>query len=371
MKSKIIKVKTKSKNYEVHIGINLIPKLKNILKKNKLAFSKCLIVIDNKIPKKHKKLLYKNFKSQKLYTLDFSANEKNKSYLSIDKIHSVLFKNNFNREDCIISFGGGITGDVVGYAASTFKRGIKFINIPSTLLAQVDSSIGGKTGINNKYGKNLVGSFYQPNLVISDINLLRSLPKREIICGYAEILKSSLIDKKENFIFLEKNFNKILNLKGNFIINAILNSCLLKKKIIEKDEKEKNLRKSLNLGHTFAHAYEATLGYSKKLNHGEAVIFGLINAVNFSKEKKIISDANSDLINNHIKKIEIKNKYHDLFNKRKITSILNFMKTDKKNNSDRINLILIKNFGKLNLNYQAKFGELNKFLLKELNKSYL
>ena len=116
------------------------------------------------------------------------------------------------RDSCIISFGGGITGDVVGYAASTFKRGIKFINIPSTLLAQVDSSIGGKTGINNKFGKNLIGSFYQPDLVISDINLLRTLPKREIICGYAEILKSSLIDSKKNFIFLDKNFNKILNL---------------------------------------------------------------------------------------------------------------------------------------------------------------
>jgi len=230
MKSKIIKVKTKSKNYEVHIGTNLIPMFKNILKKNKLLFSKCLIVIDNKIPKKFRTLLLKNLKNQKIYTLNFNANEKNKSNFSIDKIHNVLFKNNFYREDCIISFGGGITGDVVGYAASTFKRGIKFINIPSTLLAQVDSSIGGKTGINNKFGKNLVGSFYQPDLVISDINLLRTLPKREIICGYAEILKSSLIDSKKNFIFLDENFNKILNLKENFIINAILNSCLLKKK---------------------------------------------------------------------------------------------------------------------------------------------
>ena len=110
-----------SKNYEVHIGTNLIPKLKNILKKNKLLFSKCLIVIDNKIPKKFRTLLLKNLKNQKIYTLNFNANEKNKSYLSIDKIHNVLFKNNFYREDCIISFGGGITGDVVGYAASTYK----------------------------------------------------------------------------------------------------------------------------------------------------------------------------------------------------------------------------------------------------------
>ena len=364
-------VKTKSEKYPIIIGRNLISNLSGIFKTNYINFKKCLLVLDKNIPNKYVKQISRSLKRYEVYKFIYSANEKNKSNFSIDKIHNVLFKNNFYREDCIISFGGGITGDVVGFAASTFKRGIKFINIPSTLLAQVDSSIGGKTGINNKFGKNLVGSFYQPDLVISDISLLHTLPKREIICGYAEILKSSLIDSKKNFIFLDENFNKILNLKENFIINAILNSCLLKKKIIEKDEKEKNLRKSLNLGHTFAHAYEASLGYSKKLNHGEAVIFGLMNAVNFSKEKKIISNSNSELINNHIKKIEIKNKYKDLFNKRKITSILNFMKSDKKNKSDSINLILIRNFGKLNLNYQAKSDELKKFLFKELNKAYL
>ena len=371
MKSKIIKVKTKSKNYEVHIGPDLISNLNLILKKKKIIFSKCLIVIDNKIPKKFIKLIIKNFKGRKFYTLSFNANEKNKNYLSINKIHNTLFNKNFYRDDCVISFGGGITGDVVGYAASTFKRGIKFINIPSTLLAQVDSSIGGKTGINNKFGKNLVGSFYQPDLVISDINLLNSLPKREIICGYAEILKSSLIDSKTNFIYLDKNLNKILSLKESFIMNAILNSCLLKKRIIEKDEKETNLRKSLNLGHTFAHAYEATLGYSKKLNHGEAVIFGLMNAINFSRYVKIISLKNSELIHNHIRRIKIKNNYRSLFGKRKIPSILNFMKSDKKNKSDSINLILLSNFGKLNLNYQANTAQLNNFLIHELNKANL
>ena len=213
MKINKIKINTTTKNYSIIIGENLISKIDQILVNNRIFFDKCLIVIDNKIPKKFRILLLRNLKNQKIYTLNFSANEKNKSNLSIDKIHNILFKNNFYREDCIISFGGGITGDVVGYAASTFKRGIKFINMPSTLLAQVDSSIGGKTGINNKFGKNLVGSFYQPDLVISDINLLHTLPKREIICGYAEILKSSLIDSKKNFVFLDKNFNRILNLK--------------------------------------------------------------------------------------------------------------------------------------------------------------
>ena len=128
------------------------------------------------------------------------SNEKNKNYQSVNKITNLLFKKNFSRDDCLISLGGGITGDVSGFAASLFKRGLKFINIPTTLLAQVDSSIGGKTGVNNKYGKNLIGSFMQPDLVISDINILTSLPKREIICGYGEILKHSLIANKNFYM---------------------------------------------------------------------------------------------------------------------------------------------------------------------------
>ena len=125
-----------------------------------------------------------------------------------------MLKENFSRNDCLISIGGGITGDVGGFAASIFKRGLNFINIPTTLLSQVDSSIGGKTGFNTEYGKNLIGSFYQPNLVISDINFLKTLPEREIICGYAEILKHSLIANKTFFKFLDVNFRKILKLKS-------------------------------------------------------------------------------------------------------------------------------------------------------------
>ena len=203
-------------------------------------------------------------KSKKIFKIDLIASEKNKNYKTIEKIHKILFKNRFNREDCVISFGGGIIGDVVGFASSTFKRGIKFINIPSTLLSQVDSSIGGKTGINNNFGKNLIGSFYQPDLVISDINILNSLPKREIICGYAEVLKSSIIENFKTFNYLDKNFERILKLESPFIEKSIINSCYTKKKVVEKDEGEKNYRKVLNLGHTFAHAYESSLGFFRK-----------------------------------------------------------------------------------------------------------
>ena len=364
MKISNIKIKTKTKEYFVVVGSNIIKNITTVLSDKKITFQKCLIVIDKNIPKKFQSTLIKKLSLKKLLVYKFNANEKNKNDTNVNKIHTILFENRFNREDCVISFGGGIVGDVVGFASSTYKRGIKFINIPSTLLAQVDSSIGGKTGINNKFGKNLIGSFYQPELVISDINLLSSLPQREIICGYAEIFKSSLIDNYKSFKFLDKNINEILKLKSPFIEKSIINSCKLKKKIVEKDEKEKNLRKVLNLGHTFAHAYESTLNFSKKINHGEAVILGIKNAIKFSYNYNILSKKKFELINNHINKINIISKLEKLFKKKDINKILNFMKVDKKNNSEKINLILIKDIGKIITNFQISSERLKKYLYK-------
>ena len=315
MNTNKILIKTSNKNYSIVIGRDLIVKIDKILKANRLKFDKCLIVTDKNIPKKFKRLLYKRLKTNKLVKIEIAASEKNKNYRTIEKIHKVLFENRFNREDCVISFGGGIIGDIVGFASSTFKRGMKFVNIPTTLLAQVDSSIGGKTGVNNKFGKNLIGSFYQPDLVVSDMNILASLPEREIICGYAEILKSSIIDNFNTFLYLDKNLEKILKLKSPFIERSIIKSCNLKKRVVEKDEKEKNYRKVLNLGHTFAHSYESTLGFSKKLNHGEAVILGIKNAVEFSFKRRILSKQKFNIIINHINKIEMKPKIEGLFKK--------------------------------------------------------
>ena len=230
MKTHKIQISTKTKKYSIFIGSKLIAKINKILSSQQLSFSKILIVIDKNIPSKFKSKLIKKLKSGVKKTYIFNANERNKNQRNVDLIQNILFKNRFNRDDCLIAFGGGITGDVAGYCASNYKRGIKFINIPTTLLSQVDSSIGGKTGINNSYGKNLVGSFYQPDLVVSDIDVLKSLNSREVICGYAEILKNSLLESYKKFKYLNKNFNDIINLKQPFIGNAILNSCNLKKK---------------------------------------------------------------------------------------------------------------------------------------------
>jgi 3-dehydroquinate synthase/shikimate kinase/3-dehydroquinate synthase len=290
----------------------------------------------------------------------------NKNFSSVNKILNILLNKNFSREDCVISVGGGITGDITGFAASLFKRGLKFINIPTTLLSQVDSSVGGKTGVNTKYGKNLLGSFYQPNLVISDVQFLKTLPKRELICGYGEILKHSLIANKKFYNFLDKNSDKILKLSSPFIEKAIYESCKIKKDVVEKDEKEKGLRKILNFGHTFAHAYEASLGYSKKLNHGEAVILGMQSALSFSLKYNLIQKNDYYSILKHISKVKLPSKIRSFFKIKDSNKILSFMTKDKKNNSNKINLILLKKIGYPIINKQFKKNNLSDFLKSEL-----
>jgi len=368
MKTQQIKINTKSKKYSIFIGSKLISKLDKILISQKISFPKVMIVIDKNIPSKFKSILIKKLNSKFVKKYIFIANERNKNQRNVDLIQNILFKNRFNRDDCIVAFGGGITGDVVGYCASIYKRGIKFINIPTTLLSQVDSSIGGKTGINNSYGKNLLGSFYQPNLVISDTDLLKSLNSREIICGYAEILKSSLLDSIKKFKYLDNNLNSILKLKQPFIENAILNSCNLKKMVVQKDEDEKNLRKILNLGHTFAHAFESCLGFSSKLNHGEAVIIGITMALEFSYQRRLIKNKTYKFIKKHLERIPLKKKFTSIFSKKDVSKIISFMESDKKNTTKKINIILIKDFGKIKTNYQFDQNTLKQFLISELKK---
>ena len=342
MRTTKLKIKKKNKFYNIVIGKNLIKNLSKIIIDNSINFEKCLLVIDNKIPKNLIKQIILSLKRKKKITYFFNSSEKNKNQKKINELLEILLKNNFHRNDCLMSIGGGITGDISGFATSIFKRGIKFINIPTTLLAQVDSSVGGKTGINTKYGKNLIGTFYQPSLVVSDTNFLKSLPKREVICGYAEILKHSLIIDRKLFNYLDKNANEILKLKNPYIEKVIYKSCKIKKQIIEKDEKEKSLRKILNFGHTFAHAFEATLKYSKKLNHGEAVLLGIISASKFSLKNNLLSLKEFNLIQNHLIKFKLPVKLKNFFSIKYLKNIISFMKIDKKNNNQKINLVLLK-----------------------------
>ena len=363
-----LQVKTGNQKYPIFIGNNILNKIKMILKENFIDFNQCLVVADKNVPKK---LIHKviNFLPKKKISIHyFSSSEKKKNQESINNITSILLSKNFNRNDCVISVGGGITGDVSGFAASIFKRGLKFVNIPTTLLSQVDSSIGGKTGINNKYGKNLIGTFYQPSLVISDTVFLKSLPKREIVCGYGEILKHAIIADKKFFTFLDVHSSQILNLKSPLIEKAILKSCSIKKKVVETDEREMGIRKILNFGHTFAHAYEATLGYSKKLNHGEAVILGIKTAAKFSLLNNILDIKEFNLIENHLNRLNLPNNIQKFFSIKNLNKILSFMKKDKKNNTKKINLVLLKKIGSPIHKLQFDQKKINLFLRKELIK---
>tara|TARA_Y100000816_G_scaffold226620_1_gene171646 strand:- start:1322 stop:2425 length:1104 start_codon:yes stop_codon:yes gene_type:complete len=359
-------INTKTQKYPIYIGANLISKLSKILDNHSIKFKKCLIIVDKNVPKRFILKVKKSIKKES-YIYYFNANEKNKSQKTVNSILKTLLIKNFSRNDCLIALGGGITGDVVGFVASLYKRGLKFINIPTTLLSQVDSSVGGKTGINTEYGKNLIGSFYQPQIVIGDSDFLKSLPKREIVCGYAEILKHSLIIKKVFFKFLDKNIQKILKLRSPFIEKAIYESCKIKKSIVEKDEKEKNIRKVLNFGHTFAHAFEATLNYTNKLNHGEAVLLGMNAALSFSYQNNLLKKNDYHEFLNHVKGPNLPYNIKKYFSKKDLNKILFYMMRDKKNNTSKINLILLKKIGSPLINKEFNKNKLKSFLKNELS----
>ncbi len=363
-----LRIQTSSSKYSIYIGSNLSNKLRTILSNEKIFFNKALIIYDSKIKIKEVLKIKSKLNKKEVFIYKFISNEKSKSFNTVNKIISKLLKNNFTRQDCIISLGGGITGDLSGFVSSIYKRGIKFINLPTTLLAQVDASIGGKTGVNHEiYGKNLIGSFYQPNVVISDTDYLKSLSKKELICGYAEIFKHSLIYNKQNFLFLEKFYKKILSLEKKVLKKAILESCKIKKNIVQKDEKEKNLRMILNLGHTFGHAYEAACGYKNILNHGEGVMLGIKTAILFSLKEKKLSLKDFNRINKNILNLNFNLKLKKFFKLTDVNKLISFMKNDKKNSDSKINLILLNKIGKASIKNSYDSKKIKKFLLENLN----
>tara|TARA_A100001015_G_scaffold159713_1_gene177419 strand:+ start:2238 stop:3344 length:1107 start_codon:yes stop_codon:yes gene_type:complete len=356
MKKQEIKFNSKNHNYSIFIGrniLNVLPKKIKFLCSNTKNIA---LIVDKNIPIKFKKDFQKKLKKYNLTFLPFFASEKNKSFEIVNYYLKILLSKNFNRSDLVISVGGGITGDVAAFVASIFKRGINFINIPTTLLAQVDSAIGGKSGVNSKYGKNLIGSFYQPKLVISDTSFIDTLPRREMICGYAEILKHSIIKDKKFFNWLEKNTRSVLAKKNKELTYAIKKSCEIKMHFVNKDTDEKGLRMILNFGHTFAHAIEVKNNYSKNITHGEAVLAGMILATRLSIAKKICSSKTLD----HIKNIYIKNNLDFTFkkysNQHSVNKLIPYLKNDKKNNDDKINFILLKNVGKTALPNKNKIS---------------
>ena len=341
----IIKVKNLGNNYSILIGNNTLKYLPKRIKSLCPSTKKIALIFDKNVPLKHKKIITRSLKSYELVSLNFNPNEKTKSMQSVSFFLNRLLSKNFNRSDLIIGIGGGVTGDMVGFVASVFKRGINFINIPSTLLAQVDAAIGGKTGVNSEYGKNLIGTFSQPKLVISDTSFLKSLKKKEMVCGYAEILKHAIIKDKKFFNWLKLNTRYIFLQDKKKLTYAITKSCKIKLQFVNKDVNEKNLRMILNFGHTFAHAIEAKNKYSKNVTHGEAVLSGMILATKLSLMKKICNKKTLDQILQIYNNNNLDYTINKFKNTKSVSGLIPYLKNDKKNNDEKINFILLKNIG--------------------------
>jgi len=263
-----------------------------------------------------------------------------------------------NRKSYLIAFGGGVIGDVTGFIAATFMRGIQYINIPTTLLGMVDSSIGGKSGINLSSGKNLIGSIYHPEKIIIDTELLNTLPNREYHSGMAEIIKYSLILDKDLFARLESNLPQLLSVnQASDYLNEIILQCIqLKVNIVEQDENDNNIRNVLNFGHTIGHALEACIGYGK-INHGEAVAYGMLYASQLSNIHGHLTIEELNKIN-HIIKILNLPKIQNL----QIDMMIDFIKNDKKKTSNNLKFIILDEIGKARIAENINFDHIKTVL---------
>lgn len=356
-----IEINIPGKEYNVYLGENSFSQLPNLIKKGMLNGS-ILLVIDRNVKKYYSELISDTIQSipQKVKTITITASEKNKSYETLQKIHSFLIKNNFGRDSVIIAIGGGIIGDITGFAASTYMRGVKYIQIPTTLLSAVDSSVGGKTGINFKNTKNIIGSFYQPELVIVDTNFFNSLPNEERLCGLGEIIKYCFLTDKTFFNYVSKNIDTILNNKPSALKRVIKESIVFKGKVVEADEKESGIRKVLNLGHTFAHAFEVQQKH--KLKHGQAVIVGITCAIYLSYYLGTIVKKDFDKYLDFILLFSDLIKLNDVDKK----LILDIMMLDKKNRDNEIKFVLLKDIGEILIDVSAPKNLVNKSLSKTI-----
>jgi 3-dehydroquinate synthase len=264
-----------------------------------------------------------------------------KTLETIADIYDSLLEQRFERSGTLIALGGGVIGDMTGFAAATYQRGVKFIQIPTTLLSQVDSSVGGKTGVNRPLGKNMVGAFYQPVCVIADTDTLNTLPDRELSAGMAEVIKYGLINNADFYEWLEKNMSSLLNRDEDMLSHAIKISCEEKAVIVAQDENEAGVRAILNLGHTFGHAIEAAMGYGRCL-HGEAVAIGMILAADLSCRLGLLAPDQNDQIKNMIARANL-----PIVPPAKISieTYLELMRRDKKSEKGNIRFVLLEGIG--------------------------
>ena len=365
-KTKTITINLDRNSYDIHIGENLANEIPNIIspfvKRNKI-----FLICDESLgsiilPEIKNSFIEAGFE---VFVSFVQSIEKSKSFESLELTISELLDNGIERNDTVIAIGGGVIGDLVGFISSIIYRGINFIQVPTTLLAQVDSSVGGKTAINIKQGKNLVGSFYQPKAVITDVSFLSSLSEREVKCGLSEIVKYGVIGDRDFFNWLKENINDLTKLNQDCLIYAIEKSCSMKANIVQKDEKESGDRALLNFGHTFGHALEKHFTKNKVLLHGEAVAIGMVYAAKFSTNIGVFEKDECDEIINLISDIGLPTSINDIKGEITKEEILNLMMYDKKRVNQKNTLILLNRIGEAFINNNVSDKEIIDFFNME------
>jgi len=377
MKSKILNVslnrKVENLSYPIIIGDNILSSSGEILKE--FIYKKNVIVIYDSFfsVKTSPNNEFEEFVQSinKLTTtlnfIDIPGGDQTKNINQLNEIIEKVLTYGIDRQNVIIAFGGGVIGDIAGFAASILLRGINYIQVPTTLLSQVDSSVGGKTGINSKIGKNLIGSFHQPQAVLADINILKTLPNREFRAGFAEVVKYGLIKDLEFFNWLNQEYDSIFIYDKIKLQKMITKSCEIKAEIIKNDEKEGGKRALLNLGHTFAHAIESFGNFDGRIIHGEAVSIGICLAFKLSNKLCFCSTDDTKKVINLFQKSKLPTSLHDIKKLSISTSgMIQKFKLDKKNRQNELTFILNKRIGESFIKHNVSVNVLTQFLNEEI-----
>jgi 3-dehydroquinate synthase len=358
------------RTYDIHIGENLLQDAgRSIAPLLNRPFA--AIVTDENVARHHLKTLEASLAAAgiKSVAIILPAGEKTKSFTALADLCEQLLAAGVERRDKIIAFGGGVVGDLTGFAAAILRRGVEFIQIPSTLLAQVDSSVGGKTGINSVHGKNLIGAFLQPIKVLADTSLLETLPRRELAAGYAEVAKYGLLGDLSFFEWLEANSEILLRGDAQARAYAIHQSCSAKAAIVAEDEREQGVRALLNFGHTFGHALESATGYSNRLLHGEGVAIGMVQAFRFSEHLKHCKPGTADRVTRHLKSVGLPTHMNDIEGPLPpIADLIAIMRQDKKAQSGKLTFILARAIGDAFIATNVPDSDVTAFLQEDLKR---
>lgn len=358
-----------ARSYEVLIGPGLVGDAGRTIAM-RLGKAKCGIVTDENVAHHHLAVLEASLRSEGRHagSIVLKPGEATKSFRELAPLCERLLEMGLERGDLVVAFGGGVIGDLTGFAASILRRGVRFVQIPTSLLAQVDSSVGGKTGINTPQGKNLIGTFYQPSLVLADTDVLSTLPPREMRAGYAEVAKYGLLGDARFFAWLETSWRSVFGNDVVALTEAIETSVKAKADIVARDEMETGDRALLNLGHTFGHALEAWTGYSDRLLHGEGVAIGMCLAFQLSEELKLCPAGTTRRVATHLEAVGLPTRIADIpGGKADAEELLRLMGQDKKVRDGQLTFILARNIGEAFISRDVETGQVRELLARQIS----